>query len=420
MVDYYQLSHHDRRVYRSTVMGSRRAHRRRIEVHLLTLDGGFVASMTPKLYNGSVTVDVESSPSRTLQLQIIDQARSLVFEPTSGGEMPSHRKYQLKIVDARLIARLDNEWVDVTVFTGPIRDFARQGAVVSLTADGAERLAMGTVRKARAWLRRTKMTDVIIGLLQAAGAQAIVIPDLPKTTSVHVHVGTTHHERKGKDGKMHHATQHFRHVKGFVVHKSNTYWEKASVLGSALNRHLYADSYGVFRLRPHPERPVFHFTEDMLLGDVELSRPASDAPNTWVVQGGKPKGHKRKVSSGLVGLPHAHPLSAYSLAWHGEPAQVLEQTSNPHLKTKKACRAVAIRKRDRAAKVLAEASFDAVPFPPLAVHELDMVSAQAGWGIANVVIGQLTYPITMDESPMTVGAVKRAHPRRRVSSHGTS
>lgn len=407
-MDYFALTHAEKRVYNQTITSRRRAHWRRIEVHLLTLDGQFVRALTPKFYNGQVTIDTDQTPSRTLQLQLIDQSRALVFDPSSAGEMPLHRKYQLRVIDARLIPGLDNRWIDVTVFTGPIRSFNRQGPLVSLTADGTERLAMGTVRKAHAWLRKTRITTVITGLLTLAGARAIEIPDLPETTAVHVHVGTKKVKKHG-----HEVTHKKRRVRGFNVHRSDTYWDKCVTLSQGVNRHLYADSYGVFKLRPHAERPVFHFNGDILMGDVELNRPPNEGPNTWVVTGAKPKGSKKQVSSGLVGFPNAFPLSAYGLAWHGEPAQILDETSNPHLTTIKACRRVALRKRDRAMAVTAEATFDAVPIPWLAVNEREMVTAQASWGVPSVIINQLTYPLTMDESPMTVGAAKRAEPRMR-------
>jgi hypothetical protein len=181
-----------------------------------------------------------------------------------------------------------------------------------------------------------------------------------------------------------------------------------------MNRLLFPTADGAIALRSHPERPVYHFNR-ALLADVDLSRPGEDGPNTFLVTGSKPKGSKHRVSSGLVGFPAGHPLSADSLAWHGKPYQILDTTQNPHAKTKAECHAIAIRKRDRAARMLVDISFDAMPIPWL--RPWDMVSAEANWGVPTTHIQQLTYPLTPDTSPMTVGAVQLARPRLRHRGH---
>ena len=176
-----------------------------------------------------------------------------------------------------------------------------------------------------------------------------------------------------------------------------------------MNRLLFPTADGTFELRSHPNRPTYRFTT-ALLSDVDLHRAGDDGPNTFIVTGAKPKGSKRRVSSGKVGFPAFHPLSASQLAWHNKPYEVLEQTQNPHCKTKAECRKVAIRKRDRAARMVAEVSFDALPIPWL--RPWDLVVAETHWGSPSVYVRQLSYPLTPDNSPMTVGAVKRAVPRR--------
>src|SRR4029077_15884611 len=167
-----------------------------------------------------------------------------------------------------------------------------------------------------------------------------------------------------------------RHKIGYELTREDTYWAKASALAHSMNRLLYPTGDGMVVLRPHPERAVYNFNR-ALLADVDLKRPGTEGPNTWVVIGAKPKGSKHRVTSGLVGFPNSHPLSAGSLAWHGKPDQILDIIQNEHLKTKKECHVLAVRHRDRAARTLADISFDALPIPWL--QPWDLVTAQATW-----------------------------------------
>lgn len=398
---YAHLTRAEKRLYNQTIA---RTHRRRVELHILTLDRRIVRSLTPKITAGTVTLDVHQVPMMVATLTFLDPTRSLVFEPDSAGDAPLHRKFMVHINDSRYIPTLG--WVDCDVFTGPIWDFERKGAEVSLTAHSVDRLASGTIRRAKMWRRKTKKTDIIRGLLQEAGATRLRIPDLRFTTPVHVHVRHVHPKKHTK--KAHTV----RRITGFHTTTQDTYWDKASGLGDSMNRLLFPTADGAFELRSHPERPAYHFN-GALLAEPDLSRPGSEGPNTFLVIGAKPKGSKRQVSSGLVGFPNSHPLSANELAWNGKPYQILDKIHNPHAKTKAECRKIAIRHRDRAARMLVEISFDALPVPWL--RPWDLVTAETSQGRLGVHIRQMTYPLSADSSPMTVGAVKRPVPQRLQS-----
>lgn len=403
---YDHLTHAQKKLYNQTIVGT---HRRRIELHILTLDGKLVRSLSPKYVTGQVTLDVEQTPMMVATLTFVDRHRSLVFEPDSAGDAPMHRKFMVQIVDSRFIPTVG--WIDCDVFTGPIWDFDRAGAVVSLVAHSVDRLASGTIRRAKMWRRKTKKTTIIRGLLAEAGATRMRIPDLRFTTAVHVHVRQTHPKKHDKEPRT------IRRVTGFQTTEQNTYWDKATGLADSMSRLLYPTADGTFELRSYPERPVFHFG-DCLLGDPDLKRPGKEGPNTFLVIGAKPKGSKRRVSSGLVGFPAWHPLSADALAWNGKPYQVLEKTQNPHCKTTAECRKVAVRKRDRAARMLVEPSFDAPPVPWLRPWDLVTVATRAGR--LSVHVRQMTYPLGGDETPMTVGSVKKPVPHHRVQVEGIS
>ena len=404
-MEYQHLSKSQKDLYNDTIVNT---HRRVVELRVTTLDGVHRATLTPHVMSGQITLDAAATPMWVLTMTFVDRGRTVVFEPDSPGEGPIHRQFMVQVNDSRYVPTLG--WVDCYVFTGPIWDFERKGPEVTITAHSIDRLASGTIRRSQQWQRKVKKTTIIRELLTAAGCTDMRVPDLAATTPVHVHVGVVHPHPK------HHPKQvrHVRHKIGYELTREDTYWAKASALAHSMNRLLFPTGDGMVVLRPHPERAVYRF-DHALLADVDLKRPGEEGPNTWLVIGAKPKGAKKRVSSGLVGFPNSHPLSAASLAWHGKPDQILETTQNPHAKTKAECKAIAIRKRDRAARTLAEISFDALPIPWL--RPWDLVTAQATWGVPSVYIRQLTYPLSPDTSPMTVGAIKRATPVHHKHHH---
>lgn len=403
-MEYGNLSRANKRIYNRAIV---RTHQRRIELHILTLDGRFVRSLTPKITGGTITTDVEQTPMQVCDVTFVDRTRSLVFEPDDTAIAPLHRKFMVRVIDSRRIGGLG--WIDCTVFTGPIWTFKRVGAEVTLTAHSVDRLAMGSVRRAKSWLRKSRKTTVMKELLGEAGLTHLRIPNLKATTPVHVHIGHTHPKKKGEKP---HKT---RKVTGFNATSQDTYWDKASALADSMNRLLYPTTDGTAALRSHPQRPVYHF-DRALVDDVDLERSANEGPNTFIVVGAKPKGSKRRVSSGKIGFPRSNPLSAGELAVNNKPYEILERTHNPHFKTRAECRKVAIRKRDHAARVTAAATIDALPIPWL--RPWDLVTAAARWGVPAVHIEQMTYPLSPDNTPMTIGAVRQGIPqawRRRAS-----
>lgn len=409
---YDNLTHADKLVADAAVL---RSHRRRREVRIYTLDDEFVQSVTGRFLGGEVTGDDSQSPSRVATVDLVNPSTSLVFEPDDAGGESFHRKYKVEIVELVQVMELDGEWVEQTVIYGPVWDYSRQGGLVHLEVDGSDRLLMGSVRKGHAWLRKTRMTDVIVGLVRAAGGRDYRIPDLKKTTPVHVHIGVVRH--KGKDGELH--KRKHRKVRGFTTHHTDTYLSKIEHLAKALDRHFYPDAEGTFRLRTTPKRPRWRFTGRSLLAEPTLDRPTREGPNTWIVLGAKPKGSRRRVSSGKVGFGPHHPAGAVELAWHGEPYQVIDERTNQHVKTKAGARKIARRLRDDHRSLLVDVTIDAVPIPWVVAHERFRVSAGARWGLPVTTVHQWTYPLGEDASPMTLGAVRRAVPRVKTRRHRT-
>lgn len=393
-MDYRNLSAAQRRAYNATVRGS---HSRRVELQWLTRDGRPIRSLPDSILSGQVDEDMGRTPAAILQVEVLDTEGLLNWEH---GE---HHHYAVRVVDSRFIPDLD-EWVDCTVFTGPVWDFERSDHVVSLVAQSQERMAMGSVRTVFNRGRKARATAVIRDLLTAAGANKnqIRVPHqqatLPKRITVGVPV-------RNKDGKI------LKDREGDIRRRQtfqarDTYIAEAQRIAAAIDRLLYADPLGRFVKRPHPTRPVTALGTRHLLEPIIGKRGSSeDIKNTWEILGHDPKGAKRRVRV-TVALPKSHPLSAQSLSWHGNPYELIERVENDKLKTRKQAREVGMRLRDRAVKELVSYEAQAIPcLPWLEPHQI--VAVPTDGGRVQLRVTKRTLPLGTGADPMTLGANRR-------------
>lgn len=369
------LSNDDFRTYQRGLTVS---HRRRIIVDVLNLDGDHLSSLTPEIVDGQVIIDAgaeQDTPTRILDFTFLDPSRSVHFEPDSPGDAPLHRKRMIQITDSRLIPELG--WVDCEVFTGPIWDFDRQGATVSIVAHGLERQAMGQKWKPATFKKRTKKTDAIKDLLAAAGENRLGgIPNL--------------------DARM---------PERMTITRMDTIWPRAQRLASSMDRQLFYPGTGRPVLRRLPSRPVFTFDERHLLSDVLLDRDPEGVFNTFVAVGSKPKGAKTRPQAHEE-LPPAHPLSARSLARNDTPLRLVKREENRQIKSKAEAKARAKRMKADAEKVVVNYQFDALPIPHL--DENDLVRVRCDEGTLLVRMKQWTLPLGWEGAPpMSVGALRR-------------
>ena len=372
------LSDADLRTYNRGLTGT---HWRRIHIEVLTLDGDLVSTLTPDALDGQVMVDTTGgadAPTRILDLTFLDPSRSIQFEPDSPGDAPLHRKRMIRVIDSRRIPAL-GDWVDCEVFTGPIWDFDREGAVVSVVAHGLERQAMGNKWTPHTYPKRTKKTEAIKDLLADAGENRLGgIADMPA-----------------------------RMPERMTITRMDTIWPRARRLASSMDRQLFYPGTGVPVLRKIPSRPVFTFDDRHLLTDVKLDRDPEGVFNTFVAVGskGKRKGSKKRPQA-IDALPPGHPLSAKSLARNDTPLRLVQREENRQIKTAAEAKARARRMRDDAEKVLVNFSFDCLPIPHL--DENDLIKVRCDDGTLLVRLKQFSLPLGYDGAPpMTIGAIKR-------------
>lgn len=393
-MDYESLNKGQRRIYAETVTGT---HHRRVELEILTLNDRRVRSLTNRFLGGQVDTDVTRTPAAVLTCEVYDD--DFVLDWQHG----AHRKFKARVIDSRFIPGIDGgTWVDVVVFTGPLWDFERTGSVVSLAAQGTERLAMGSVRRVFTRPRKARATVVIRELLTAAGAvpSILVIPRSKVTLPERVTVGVRKKDKNPKDKKKPPKRRIFRSS------SEDTYYGEASRIAAAIDRLLYVDSRGRFVVRSHPRRPVATLTERHLTAPVTEKRSVdNDMVNTWEIVGANPKGPKKQVRA-EVGFPKRNTLSAQALEWHNKPHELIETVENKHLKTKKQAVTLGKRLRDRALGSQIEYTVEALPcLPWLQPHMI--VSVPTSGGRVKLRATRWTLPLGPDASSMTLGANKR-------------
>lgn len=392
-MDLGSLSRAQRRLYDQTVSGS---HHRRVELEIYTRDGDPVRSFTNRFLSGAIQGDLTRTPVDLLQVELLDADYDLSW---SHGE---HRKFLARVIDARFVPELD-EWVEEEAFTGPFWDFTRDGPVVTLIAQGSERLAMGSVRRVYQKPRKTRATTVIRDLLELAGAPTSLlrIPRLKRTLPERVTVGV---RRKGKgrdDGKKRPRRRVYR-----ATHEDH-YVGEVKRIAEAIDRDFFTDGRGRFLLRSPRQRPTLRLTTKTILKPVTERRgDDGEVTNTWHILGANPKGPKKRVEV-KIGLPRRHPASAHAQRWHGKRREVIEVVENRQLRNRKAARQLGMRKRDRAMRELVERQVEALPVVPW-WRPGGLVSVPTGGGRATASVKQWTLPLGPGADPLVLGANRRA------------
>lgn len=366
--------------WRSTVT---RTHQRKVSVRVLDIEHGRRAWIE-RVLDGQVTIDVTNrETTRVANLVFFDPSRALGWEPDSPSSLPLHLRRMVQIIDERMVPGYG--WVGCPLFTGPVVEVDREGAEVTVVAEGKERLALGSFGVNRTWEKRRKISEVVTDILILAGE---------KPSRIHIPAGMT-------------ATL----PKELNVTRADSPWVHARRLIRSTGREIFYDGRGHVRVRfapKHPLRPVLD--ADWLTAPLQLDRPKLDVHNGWIVLGAKPGGKKPRVTSGLVALPKNHDFSAYSQRRNGKWQWRIDEEELPEVKTNAKAREIAERKRDRRIRYAADIAFDILPLPN--VEEWDLLKVQDPIaGVAVTHLRQATIPLL--EGPMTIGAVKRVSRGKR-------
>lgn len=349
-------------------------HERRIRVHVLDLDGHLLNSLTPHVLDGQVTIDVTAEVSRILTMSILDPSQSLAFEPDAPGPA-LWRNRLLRVFYSVRVPDL-GRWVDVPVFTGPLWDFSRQGALVNITAHGMERLALGQAWNPKKYPAKSNRTAAIKDILGRVGEDCHAVSSLG-----------------------------YKFPRDFHVMKTDQPWKRAQKIAHSMNRYLFYDGHGDLHLRRYNDRPVFRFDTE-LLTPVQFSRSKDPIINTVEVLGAKPKGKKQRVRAVAVATGW---LSPFALGRGSTSMRLAEQIQNDHLRSQKEAQAVADRRLKHHEQQRVDITFDSLPVPHLEEHDRVQV-VSTGVGAVNLRLNQWSIPLGGSDGsapPMTVGSLRR-------------
>lgn len=354
-------------------------HQRRIRVKVMNL-GHTTKAWIDDVLDGQVTIDVTNREcTRVCNLRLLDPSQSIGMEPDDASSAPVHLRRMVQVLYEVQVPGYG--WVSCPVFTGPVVEMDRDGAEVSLVAEGKERLALGSFGHGHTWAKKRKKVEVIREILELAGEAParIHLPPLKNTLS-----------------------------KPFNVGRAEKPWVQARKLARSLGEdglELFYDGRGHVRARRISASPVRPFVDDdWLMTPVRQDRPKIEFFNGWIVNGANPPGDKPRVSSLLVGLPDRHPFSAQSLARNGKPYWKIREESRPQVKTKARATQIARKLRDEHIEANAQISFDMLPLPN--VEEWDLLRAvDPLTGPAKVRVKQATIPLV--GGAQTIGAIKR-------------
>lgn len=368
--------------------GLRATHLRRVSIKVMRLDHSAVTRDFHDQIDGQVTIDTSTPILVAANITLLDPTMSIGWEPNSAKDFP-HLQRMIQIVDSRYIAAL-SKWVDCPVFTGPVTDFDRDGATVSISAESKVRLCMGNFARNHHWFPKTKVVDIIRSMLVDWAGEDASRVHLPS-------IKTTIPERLN-------------------VTQEDVIWEQIVRLAHSVGMVCFYDAAGHFRMRRPSTSPSLTVDRSALVSPVRIDRQVPDIKNRWIVRGPKPKGHKKQVVVDLK-LPINHPWSAQNLGRNGTPRWMINVIRPGHVKNLVAARRIAAHARDEQMRTTQQVSADMLPLPDVEPYDLGrLIDPQIGTYMARA--SQYTLPLGAG-GPATLGAVKRVslQPRGRGRKH---
>lgn len=320
------LSSADLGTYLTTLAGS---HDVAVRFRVLDLSGtylGTVDAAEPGQVNGDATADV---PLSLTGVTLLD------FDGLLDGAGMDRMIQVVYSVNVPGLGRT----VDCEVFTGPVIRPPGRGPAdeVSVECQSMEAVA------ARATTAKTYPAGNAVGTIQQilsekCGQTRFAFPSLRDKLEDRVQVG---------------AADQLRPL------------VQCRAIARSLDRHLFCDGAGVWRLREYPAAPVADLTG--MVTAREPSDPPSEIVNQWRVVGKTPK-----TMTVVIALPVSHPFSPESLAVGGvRSTGVFEQAeTNSKLNTRAKVISRANRLYNQGTAALVERTiYDIVPVPNLQLHD---------------------------------------------------
>lgn len=392
------LSSADYNRYLSTLT---RTHTIRVSMYTMKTDHTGIENISSHILDGQVAINGNAQiTTRVLTADLLDDKNILGWEasdPTAGVIFMDRMirvYYQVHVPE---LSRT-NKWVSVPIFTGPLINLERNGAVVSIEAHSKEILS-GPIWGAFKIKKNTNKALAIRKIMNRAGESNRT--QVLKTTT----------------GKM----------KETSYTNPKTYWQVARSIASSLNQHMFYDGLGYLRTRAFPKSttnsytfsdgsvPVSRTTGSVyqrqnasILSDPEITYDISNVSNAVRVIG-KKKG-KKAAPYYTAYPPKNHPMHPARLGRNGRGRYLPEVIQNDKYTTVAACRAAAETRLEARLKTAINVKFDSLPIPHLEPYD---------W--VTIKTDKLTHKFRMDEftiplsasGKMTVGYIRRVNVTRK-------
>lgn len=382
----------------------RDSHQRRIRVTMRDRDERPISSLTApvnQVRSGQVMGDVSQDVTRSLSLEILDPEDKLRFEGRSPAQGAVYAD-RFVSVEYGVWVEGQEDWVDTPVFWGPVTEFARDGHVVHIEAQGKERLMLAPHFATEGYTLRkgTRLDEAIEQVARRTGERRFAIPKIDRRLRNPRTVGARAEPWKVIVGGETDAKG--KRLAGLV--------EKAPG-----NRFAFYDGEGRLTVRRRNQGHALVIRERDLVEPPSVTYDARQAINTVVVRGAEPEGKGKRRARARVSLPEGHPLSPQRLARNGKSRYATEFIDT-ELRTDSDCEQRARQVLRRLSAQGVEAELSVLPIPQ--VEELDEIRLATEEYDFSFPLRHWVLPL--GDGPMTLATSRRikrprrSHRRRRA------
>lgn len=387
----------------------RDSHRARSRVQVLNLDHRVLVDSSSWLLDGQVEIDTTQDVDRSASVTILDpDSRSGLDtgDPLDGTVGLS------KMIRCRRDIWLPGyrEWVSIPIFTGPVTGVARDDAILTVQAQGKDRLAMMPVWSSISWRKGERRVDIIEDLMRkGAGEWAF---SLPPAWSPQI----------GKNLTLNRV----------IGDEKRTVMAQARAQAQAMARQLFYDGRGTLRGRSLPTSSAWVVSSRDMEGPAKWSESSSEVVNVVVVKGSAPSGSAPRGSGSRGNGPSGggaaggassayravfvemhlrdvdpnHPWAR--LSRRGVPLRFAEEIEDTSLTSESAAKAAAARRLREVA--LSEVQIEAQMLPVWTVEPGDVLTLPVGGVMRTTRVQKATLPLR--GGLMTLGSVRVYRPRR--------
>ena len=365
------------------------SHAIRVGVRVLDLDHNVMSVVRGRVLSGQVDVDVSGDVERTASLTILDQDGALNLDAPDARAGGAFMDRMVAITYGVWSVYLPR-WVDVPVFVGPITSMSRDGAVVTLGAQGKESLLLGPCSYNYTYPKGAYKTGIITDLLARNGEQFMDVPQWNTKTT-----------------------------KPVTLAPLTTVWPLVkSVARSWGEGNMTYDGRGYARLHRYNRSSIWTFHRGRggsLTSEPKLTYNMENVRNLVVVTGATPSGAKRPVQA-VAHAQASHPLSSTNLGRGGAKRYLREDVQDDTITTTAQAQTLANNLLAGYLQAGVTLDFEAMVIPHLEPN--DVVTVVGSSWTFPMTMHRYTIPLTHDGN-MSVGrtyatrTVRRARPVAR-------